>query len=182
MTAPQPPKTLTGKRAGIVGALVLCSASMMALRDKWEDGANADKGGVVYADKLARNLPTACRGITHHVTDEPVIVGDFWSKEKCDRVARVVTEKGQIDLAECFEVRLTQNQFDAFSVMAHNAGVPDVCASVAVGLMNAGMPTAACRAMAYRPDGSPNWSYVGKTFVRGLHNRRLDEMNLCLKP
>lgn len=176
------PKTLTGKRAGTVGALVLCSASLMALISKWEDGPGADKGGAVYADKLANALPTACRGITQAVTDEPVIVGDFWSKEKCDRVAETVVEKGQVALAECFDVPLTQNQFDAFSAMAHNVGVSGACASRAVGLMNAGMPAAGCRAIAYRPDGSPNWSYVGRTFVRGLHNRRLDEMNLCLKP
>lgn len=175
------PKRLTGKRAGIVGALILASTTVVTMIGKWEDGPKAGQGGTVYADKLAKNLPTACRGITKHVTDEPVIVGDYWSAEKCDRVVQKILLQGQIGLAECFDVPLTQNQFDAFTVMAHNLGNGNVCASRAVGLVNAGQADAGCRAIAYTPEGKPNWSTAGGKFLQGLHNRRIDEMKLCLK-
>jgi len=176
---PQVVKTI--KVAGV--SIVLASASLAAFLTNWEDAPkDRGKGAVVYADRLAGGLPTACRGITHHTADEPVIVGDYWSQEKCDRVIQKVIMQGQIGLAECFEVPLTQNQFDAFSAMAHNLGNGNVCASKAVGLVNAKRYAEGCRAIAYTPEGKPNWSMAGGNFVQGLHNRRLDEMHLCLKP
>lgn len=175
------PKIL--KTIKVAGAtLVLGSATFLGMTGKWEDGPLAGKGRVVYPDKIARNLPTTCYGITKHVTPEPVIVGDYWSPEKCDEVIRIVAEEGQIALGRCFKVPIAQNMFDAFSVMAHNVGVANVCASQAVGAVNAGKFEAGCRLIAYRPDGSPNWSVADGKFVQGLHNRRIDEMNLCLKP
>jgi GH24 family phage-related lysozyme (muramidase) len=56
-----------------------------------------------------------------------------------------------------------------------------------VALINAGRIADGCRALAWAPDGkTPVWAYVTDTqgrkrFVQGLHNRRLAEMELCLR-
>lgn len=164
------------------GALVLCSSSLLALLGKWEgEGQN-----VVYADKLARGLPTVCMGITRHVSPYPVIVGDYWSPARCAEVEQLVVEKGQLALADCLtNSKVGQQTFDALSSHGHNVGVPSTCASRAVGLINAGRVAEGCKALAWGPDGkTPVWAYVTdatgrKKFVPGLHARRLDEARLC---
>lgn len=168
------------------GSLALYSDALNTVLSRWE----GDRQNTVYADKLADGLPTVCRGITPHTTEEPVIVGDYWSPEKCAEVERLVVERGQIQLAQCLPPHISQGAFDALSSMAHNVGTANVCSSRAVGLMWAGQYRDACRAIAYSPAGAPVWSSVrdGRhadgsvryRYVPGLHRRRLAEMTLCL--
>ncbi|MBA1229265.1 lysozyme [Pseudomonas viridiflava] len=165
------------------GVLLLCSASLSAFLGEWEgNGQN-----VVYADTLAGGLPTVCKGITRHTSPDPVVVGDYWSDARCAEVEHMVVAKGQLSLADCLTNQaIGQNTFDALSSHGHNFGVPTTCASRAVALINAGMIGEGCRALAWGSDGRPVWAYVTgadgrKTFIRGLHNRRLAEMRLCLK-
>lgn len=167
----------------ITGAitLVLGSSTLMAFLGKWEgEGQN-----VAYADKLARGLPTVCKGITRHTSPYPVIVGDYWSPERCAEVEQLVVEKGQLGLADCLtNDKISQNTFDALSSHGHNVGTPSTCASRAVGLINAGRIAEGCRALAWGADGRPVWAYVTdtkgrKVFVPGLHARRLEEAALC---
>jgi len=166
-----------------VGALLLVSSTFTAFLGKWEgNGQN-----VVYPDKLARGLPTVCKGITRYTSPVPVVVGDYWSDARCAEVESLVVSKGQLALADCLTNQAVgQNTFDALSSHGHNFGTPSTCASRAVGLINAGRISEGCRALAYASDGSPVWSYVTlpngrKQFVQGLHNRRIAEMELCLK-
>ncbi|WP_419711602.1 lysozyme [Pseudomonas sp. NFX224] len=164
------------------GAIALSSASLLGFLGQWEgEGQN-----VVYADKLARGLPTVCKGITHHTSPYPVVIGDFWSDARCDEVEQLVIENDQLQLADCItNQQVGQNTFDALSSHAHNFGVPTTCASRAVGLINAGRIADGCKAMAWAPDGkTPVWAFVTdaqgrKQFVRGLHARRLAEASLC---
>lgn len=165
------------------GLIVLASAGLMASLGTWEgNGQN-----VVYADKLAQGLPTVCKGITKHTSPVPVVVGDYWSGDRCAEVESLVVQKGQLALADCLtNQQIGQNTFDALSSHAHNVGTANTCASRAVGLINAGRIADGCRALAWAPDGKPVWSYVTdaqgrKVFVRGLHNRRLAEAGLCAK-
>jgi len=162
-------------------ALVLSSSTLMAFLGKWEgEGQN-----VVYADKLARGLPTVCMGITHYTSPYPVIVGDYWSPERCAEVEQLVVEKGQLALADCLtNESITQDTFDALSSHSHNVGVPSTCASRALVLINLGRIKEGCRALAWGADGRPVWAYVTdakgrKVFVPGLHARRLEEAALC---
>lgn len=173
------------RRRIITGALglVLGSGSLMAFLGTWEgDGQN-----VVYADKLARDLPTVCKGVTRYTSPYPVIVGDTWSPERCAEVEQLVVSKGQLALADCLtNPAINQDTFDALSSHGHNVGTPNTCASRAVGLINAGRIAEGCRALAWGANGRPVWAYVTgadgrKTFVPGLHKRRLAEMRLCLK-
>lgn len=162
--------------------LTLASAGLLGFLNRWEGDDTT-----VYADKLAGNLPTACGGVTKHTSPYPVIVGDVWSRERCDEVISMVTEKTQLKLLDCFKVRINQGQFDAFSSHAHNFGVASTCASRAMGLTNAGRPLEGCDALSRTPSGEPNWSFVTvlvngveqKKFVRGLHARRLAETEMC---
>lgn len=170
---------LVGGVAALIatGAITLYSDDINRMLSRWEgDGQN-----VVYPDRLARDLPTVCRGITKHTSPVPVIVGDYWSPERCADVERWVAEKDQLKLADCIHVYIEQPTFDALSSFAHNVGVPSACASRAVGLINAGRVAEGCEAMAHAPSGKPVWSYADGKFVRGLYNRRLAERDLCLK-
>ena len=174
--------SLRGKIA--VGAIVLCSSTLGVFLGTWEgNGQN-----VVYADKLANGLPTVCMGITRHTSPDPVVVGEYWSEARCAEVENLVIVKGQLSLADCLTNQaIGQNTFDALSSHGHNFGMPTTCASRAVGLINAGRIAEGCKALAWASDGmTPVWAYVTgadgrKTFVRGLHNRRLAEMRLCLQ-
>lgn len=166
------------------GAIVLASASLLSFLGKWEgDGQN-----VVYPDKLARGLPTVCKGITRHTSPYPVVVGDYWSEARCAEVEQLVVEKGQLALADCLtNPKIGQNTFDALSSHGHNFGVPSTCASRAVGLINSGRIADGCKAIAWAPDGkTPVWAFVTdaqgrKQFVRGLHARRVAEAELCTR-
>lgn len=164
------------------GVLALFSPQLQDFLGRWEgEGQNT-----VYPDKLARGLPTVCKGITRHTSPYPVVVGDFWSDERCEEVERLVAEKGQLKLADCL-VAVSQNTFDALSSHSHNFGVPTTCASRAVGLINAGRLADGCKALAWAADGkTPVWAYITdaagkKLFVRGLHNRRLAEADWCAR-
>ena len=92
----------------------------------------------------------------------------------------MVVSKGQLKLADCIDVAISQPIFDALSSHSHNFGVPNTCSSRAVGLINSGRVADGCNALAHGPDGKPAWSYADGKFVRGLYNRRLAERALCL--
>lgn len=160
------------------GSLVLASAALMAFLGTWEgEGQNR-----VYPDGLAGGLPTVCKGITKHVSPYPVVIGEVWPDAKCTEVERAVTENTQQQLAVCVtNSAVTQNTFDALSSHAHNFGVARTCKSRAVVLINAGKIAEGCRALAYGPKGEPAWSFSDGKFYRGLHRRRIAEMELCLR-
>lgn len=158
------------------GALILASPTLMDFLGKWEG-----RKYVVYADKLAGGLPTVCKGITKWTSPYPVVVGQRWSKEKCDEVERSVTIKTQQALLKCITNKdISQGTFDAISSHAHNFGYPSTCGSRAVKLINQGKIREGCYALARGPDNKPVWSYVDGVYYQGLQNRRLDEVKLCL--
>ena len=116
--------------------LVLASSGLATFLHDWE--ADKKQATKVYADRLARGIPTVCDGITPATSPYPVIVGDVWSQERCDEVNRMVVEKTQLKLLDCVKTRISQYTFDALSSHAHNVGVGNTCASKALGLINAG--------------------------------------------
>ncbi|MFU1966029.1 lysozyme, partial [Bordetella bronchiseptica] len=78
---------IKGGAAALVasGVLVLASAGVMDFLGRWEGQGQQ----VVYADRLARGLPTVCKGVTKHTSPYPVVVGDYWSPERCEQVERL---------------------------------------------------------------------------------------------
>ena len=159
------------------GAAVLAgSPVVMSFLERWE-GSNQY---VVYADELAGGLPTVCKGITKHTSPYPVVVGERWSKAKCDEVEQHVVLETQRALQQCVNVAVPQSVFDALTDHAHNVGWPSTCASQSVKAINSGELERGCELLAYKPDGTPNWSHAGGRYIQGLHNRRKAERELCL--
>lgn len=160
------------------GSLLLSTPAVQDTIQKWESGRK--RVLVVYADKLAGGLPTVCNGLTRHVTTTPIIVGQVWTTEKCEIHEAAVTQTIQRELVKCFLRLPYQSVFDAASSFAWNVGVRAVCNSGSMKLWNGGQWTLGCTRIAYTPSYRPNWSNANGKFYPGLHNRRKDEMALCL--
>lgn len=159
------------------GASILAgSPALISFLERWEGGGEY----TVYADRLAGGLPTVCKGITKHTSPYPVVVGETWSAKKCKEVEDRVIFETQKALQGCIQVAVPQSVYDALTSHAHNFGWPETCASQSVKAINAGEFERGCDLLAYKPDGSPNWSNAGSRFVQGLHNRRIAERELCL--
>lgn len=170
----------------LLGSLVLASAALVGgngMLDKWEPAKGKPNAElIVYADRLAQGIPTVCNGITKHVATVPVIVGETWTKEKCLEQESQALEKLQTRLAQCFTRLPPQSVFDSATSHGWNFGVNKTCGSSSMNFWNQGNYKMGCQLIAFQYDGTtPNWSYSDGVFVKGLHNRRVDEMKLCLK-
>lgn len=177
---------------GIIAGLVLGSAALLAFITSWEDGSPAFKPTVVYADKLAGGLPTACGGLTRYITDTPIVVGELWSAEKCEAEVRRAVVRVQTQLARCFKRPPPQSVFDAATSHAWNVGAPSTCASGAMQAWNRGDWRLGCQRLYQSDTGKPVWSYI-KTgrllpngqpemrFIQGLQNRRQAEYRMCIE-
>ena len=167
------------------GSLVLGSAALLGFLGQWEGQGQH----VVYADKLAGGLPTVCKGLTRHVTTTPIIVGQRWSAEKCQREETAALQRVQTALAQCFKVLPPQYVFDAASSHAWNFGHPSTCTSLAMASFNQGDWATGCRRLSMSVAGRPVWSFTTRTdpktgekivtFVQGLANRRKAETSFC---
>lgn len=163
------------------GGIIFASAAAVGTIAYWEGGKRADGTSVVYADRLAGGLPTVCSGLTRHITKTPIVVGETWSKAKCDEEERKAVTIVQRQLVGCWIGSPPQSVFDAATSFAWNVGAPAVCRSGAMRAWNAGDYALGCRRMAYTDTGRRAWSYAGGKFVQGLANRREHEMRLCMK-
>ena len=169
------------------GSLVLASAALYGFLGTWEGKAQY----TVYADKLASGLPTVCRGLTRHVTTTPIIVGQRWSAEQCEREELAALQRVQTALAMCFKVLPPQHVFDAASSHAWNFGHPSTCTSLAMQAFNQGKWDLGCKRLSMSDAGRPVWSFTSHvdpktgtkvyTFIQGLANRRQAETSFCLK-
>ena len=169
----------------LAGSLVLASTALVGFLGQWEGQAQH----VVYADKLAGGLPTVCKGLTRHVTTTPIIVGQRWSAEKCQREETAALQRVQTALAQCFKVLPPQYVFDAASSHAWNFGHPSTCASLAMQSFNRQDWDTGCRRLSLSDAGRPVWSFTTRTdpktgekivtFVQGLANRRKAETSFC---
>jgi lysozyme len=132
----------------------------------------------VYADKLAYNIPTFCAGRT----DWAAKVGAPLSSDFCAEVNKVTLIEYGYAVLECANWdHLSANRLIAMTIFAVNVGKEGACRSQAMVNINRGRIKEGCDLIAYKPDGSPNWSLAGGKFVRGLHNRRQAERDLCLR-
>lgn len=181
-------KKPAGKTAAAIGAgLILASAALMAFLGRWE----GDQELTVYADNLAKGLPTVCKGLTRYITTTPIVVGEKWTAEKCEAEERQAITKVQSALLRCFRRSPSQTVFDAATSHAWNVGVASTCNSGAMQAWNRGEWAIGCRRIHISDAGKPVWSYV-KTgrklangewemkFVQGLANRRQAEYRVCI--
>lgn len=132
----------------------------------------------VYADRLAHNIPTFCAGRT----DWSAKVGTPLSSDFCAEVNKTTLMEYGYAVLECANWDyLSPNRVVALTIFAINVGKEGACNSQAVRQINRGNIKAGCDFIAYKPDGSPNWSIAGGKYVQGLHNRRQAERDLCLR-
>lgn len=146
------------------------SSSLIASASLWE-------GTKYYAYRDLAGIPTVCQGHTGN----GITFGRKYSSAECSAFLRTDLIKHSNGVLECINTPLKENEFNAFVLFAFNVGVSGACNSRAFSQFNAGNTEAACKALAYSSQGKPVWSYVnGTEFSRGLHNRRLYEMKMCL--
>ena len=176
----------------LAGSLVIASVTSTGMLAKWEPAKGDPEAHlIVYADKIAKGLPTVCNGVTKHVSTIPVIVGEKWTPEMCKEQEENAIEKVQIELAGCFKYLPPQSVFDAAFDHAWNNGVADTCGSASMKSWNRQNWQLGCNRLAYKEDGSPNWAFVRDKkkpdgtwtykFVQGLHNRGIDRVKNCIK-
>lgn len=181
--------TKTSRKFGT--ALLLGSAAVIAMIVGHEGGKLADGSSIAYADRLAGGIPTVCAGLTRHVTDTPIVVGEVWPAEKCVAEETRVLLRLQLDLEKCFVIAPPQTVFEAATSHAWNFGVGKTCGSGAMDAWKTADWTTGCRRLAFADSGRRIWSSVktGKTlpngkpeyrFVPGLATRRDSEYAHCI--
>lgn len=170
----------------LAGSLVLASAGTIGILHKWEpavDPKNPEAHLVVYTDGIGKGRPlTVCSGLTNAVSKKKLVSGDKWTQAECDTYESVALDEIQTKLAMCFTKLPPQSVFDAATSHAWNVDVSKTCKSESMRQWNIGNYKMGCQLLAFQYDGkTPNWSYSDGKFVKGLHNRRQDEMNYCMK-
>lgn len=165
-----------GLAAILAAGLSVCSGAVYTFIGQREGEAVY----TAYADRLARNIPTVCRGLTHHVTDTPIIIGDVWSAAKCEAEEKRAITAVQSHLILCFQpAKPPQSVFDAGTSHAWNFGYPATCGSQAMQAWRTGNWALGCRRMMVSDGGKLVWVYADGQFVRGLANRRALERAFC---
>lgn len=173
---PQTPKIPAGlARKGAIPAAFLAALSgpvAYTTLERWEGNVLS-----VYADHLANGVPTYCAGRT----DWSAKVGTKLTSDECREVNKNTLLEYGYAVLECANWDyLSVNRLIGLTIFAVNVGKVGACNSQAMRLINAGRVLDGCNLLAYKPDGSPNWSYAGGKFVQGLFNRRKAERKLCL--
>jgi lysozyme len=164
----------------VAAGLVLSSGFLINHLTQWESGGT--RVLVAYADHLAGGLPTVCNGLTAHVTQTPIVVGQRWTNAQCEaEEGRALQHIQRYLLTRCFKLLPPQSVFDMASSHAWNFGAGTTCGSGAMAAWNRGEWSLGCRRIQLHDDGRPAWSYAGGKFVRGLANRRADEHRKCMR-
>lgn len=162
------------KKGAIPAALLAALTSPLAYTtlERWE-------GNIlyVYADHLADGLPTYCAGRT----DWKAQVGTKLTDDQCATVNKTTLLEYGYAILECVDWNyLSVNRLIGLTIFAINVGKVGACNSQAIQQINQGKIEQGCKLIAYKYDGTPNWSYAGGRYVQGLHNRRKAECSLCL--
>lgn len=148
----------------LAAAIVIATPVIM----KWEGKEN-----IGYADKLAGNLPTACFGSTRGVK-----VGQFYTDAQCLAMLKADLQMTAEGTAQCLPERLPDRVRAAFISAAYNIGVKAFCGSSMARRAWAGDLKGACEALHAWNKARPKGVLQ---VIRGLVNRRADEVALCLQ-
>lgn len=193
MTDPQQQPPSNGNKAmGITACIVAACAVAVPIAQRWEG----------YAPKTYRdpaNIPTYCYGETENISKDP---SRIYAKTECaallrQRMARDYAPK----ILQCIPQLAEPGRKEVFGALidaSYNAGPAGVCTSPMRTLIIKGKWSAACKTLPqwyvtarYRGKPMPaavmrrkGWHWDGKAWrmtLRGLVNRRTDEMKVCLK-
>lgn len=142
---------------GLTGALVLAGG----LAAKWEGIENT-----AYKDVVG--VWTQCYGDTHDVNRTRAKTDD----ECTESLAKQLVEHNK-EMKRYVLVPMTDYQEAAFTSLVYNIGVGNWRNSTALKLLNKGLYKEACQQL-------PRWNKAGGKVYRGLTNRRMEEMSVCL--
>lgn len=143
---------------GLSSALVLAGGALVA---PWEGKENE-----AYKDVVG--VWTQCYGDTHNVDRTRAKTDD----ECTDSLATQLQQHNE-EMKRYVLVPLTDYQEAAFTSLVYNIGVGNWKNSTALKLLNRGLYKEACEQL-------PRWNKAGGKVYRGLTNRRLSEMEVCL--
>lgn len=177
-TTTQSPREVSGGRRGLlaggsVAAIAIAIATPFIAA--WEGGRQRDGSAIVYADRLAHNIATACNGSTG--TDQygnQITVGHRYTSAECDEMLRreLVTRIAQI--RPCLPDNISAEGLGASLSLAYNIGSRNFCRSSASARFRAGNYRAACDAFLV-------WNRSAGVVRTGLVRRRAAERALCLR-
>lgn len=143
------------------GASVVVATTAGTLTYNWEGLKN-------YAYPDSGGVWTICYGETKGVKK-----GDYKTNEECDKSLLEDLERHNKAMMKYVQVPLTEEQEIAFTDFVFNIGEGNWKSSTALRRLNEGRYEEACAQML-------RWVYVGKTYVRGLDNRRKEEYKVCV--
>lgn len=140
------------------------------------------------------DVPTYGFGSTTKEDGSPVRMGDSITPTKAARLSLAQVAKGEERLRKCFgpSVKLYQNEWDAYNLLAINTGAGAVCGSSIPMKLQAEQYEAACLTIGDFVCGPATHDTRAKLgekcyrkdkplrVLRGLVNRRNEEMKLCL--
>jgi GH24 family phage-related lysozyme (muramidase) len=121
---------------------------------------------VAYQDIIG--VWTACDGITRGVKP-----GGQYTTAQCDAALAPELQLANSYIDRCITVAISNQERGAYVSGGYNLGPQLVCGSNLQRKLNAGDHEGACREL-------PRWNKAGGREVRGLTNRRIAEMNVCL--
>lgn len=172
----------------IIGTLLLAGQAMAQTTEratmrvlvphvvKWEGEHRCKDDPALHCAYLdIVGVPTACYGETQGIK-----LGDRFTNRQCNQMLeRRLAEDYRAGLhryftAETKAKRLTAHRDAAYVSLAYNVGIRGAGRSTATRRLNAGDVTGGCKALAW-------WSKAGGRIVRGLVNRRSEEVALCLR-
>ena len=142
-----------------IGALALSAAGLVGIAT-WEGYS-----GTAYVP-VPGDVPTIGFGTT-----EGVKLGDKITPPVA--LARALRDVEKHDIGRCVEAPLTQGEYDAYTSLAYNIGVPAFCSSTLVRKLNAGDYAGACKEIL-------RWNRGPNGVLQGLVNRRASEHALCV--
>lgn len=152
---------MKGKAVAVGAASVIALSA--ALIKPWEG-----RRLVPYQDIVG--VWTVCEGITGGA----VVPGRRYTHAECDRLLETEIGRHYSGVAKCIARPLQAHEMAAVVSWTYNVGVGAACGSRLVRKINAGAP-----AMEWCPE-LLRWNRAGGKEVRGLTNRRRDELRVCL--
>lgn len=121
-----------------------------------------------YAYKDIVGVPTICYGHTSNVQ-----MGDWKSDEECLLILKEESKSFSDAVLRHTKVPLSQGELDAYTSFTYNVGEGAFKNSTLLKYLNQGKRVEACNEL-------KKWVYAGGKKVRGLVNRRAEELKLCL--
>jgi lysozyme len=153
---------MASSRLKKTGKWTAVGAAAVALVAAWE-GVRT----VAYRDIVG--VPTACFGETRGVK-----MGDRYTMEECRAMLGDALIEFENGMRTCLKNpdSIPEKSYVAFLSLSYNIGVRAFCGSTVARRANAGDIQGACEAI-------PAWNRAGGRVVKGLVNRRADELRIC---